>query len=101
VTVQRIPPAAHPAGGLFFTRFNNPIFAAHGGTSIKGMIEMRIRYLAMSVATLTAMAATELSARADDMTPSSRPRCHRGSADCNARRATRERAAPVDRAQDH
>jgi hypothetical protein len=69
VTVQRIPPAAHPAGGLFFTRFNNPIFAAHGGTSIKGMIEMRIRYLAMSVATLTAMAATELSARADDMTP--------------------------------
>jgi hypothetical protein len=70
VTVQRIPPAAHPAGGShFFTRFNNPIFAAHGGINIQGMIEMRIRYLAMSVATLMGMAATELSARADDTTP--------------------------------
>ena len=51
------------------TRFHNPIFAAHSGANLKGMIEMRVRYLAISTAALMAMAATELSARADDTAP--------------------------------
>ena len=39
------------------------------GIDIKGMIEMRVRYLAISTAALMAMAASELSARADDTAP--------------------------------
>jgi hypothetical protein len=48
--------------------FQQPIFVPLAAPT-HGVIEMRVRYLALSAATLMLMAATDLSARADDTAP--------------------------------
>ena len=47
--------------------FHRPIFRADLRLLHQGMIEMRVRYLAISTATLMAMTATELSQRTDQI----------------------------------
>jgi hypothetical protein len=69
--LRPIPPATHPAGGSrFFHAIQETDFSSPArGINMKGDIEMGVRYLAISAATLMAVVATELSARADDAAP--------------------------------